>query len=71
MIFMTPLLKTNLKTKAKNFAIMHIYIYIYIYISHLSLYGTKTYQSLILNQNSLIKKQKNKKGGEITWVEKV
>jgi hypothetical protein len=66
---MTPLLKINLKTKAKNFAIMHIYIYIY--ISHLSLYGTKTYQGFILNQNSLIKKQKNKKGGEITWVEKV
>jgi|GEM_PF-6882379 len=67
---MTPLLKINLKTKAKNFAIMHIYIYIYI-LSHLSLYGTKTYQGFILNQNSLIKKQKNKKGGEITWVEKV
>jgi len=69
---MTPLLKINLKTKAKNFAIMHIYIYIYIYIlSHLSLYGTKTYQGFILNQNSLIKKQKNKKGGEKTWAEKV
>jgi hypothetical protein len=27
---MTPFLKINLKTKAKNFAIMHIYIYIYI-----------------------------------------
>jgi hypothetical protein len=62
-----------LKTKAKNFAIMriYIYIYIYIYIAHLSLNGTKTYQSLILNQTGLIKKQKNKKGGEKTWVEKV
>jgi hypothetical protein len=57
-----------MKTKAENFAIMHIYIYI---LSHLSLYGTKTYQSLILNQIGLIKKQKNKKGGGITWVEKV
>ena len=67
MIFMTHLSET----RTKNFAIMHIYIYIYIYISHLSLYGTKTYQGFILNQNSLIKKQKNKKGGEKTWVEKV
>jgi hypothetical protein len=45
-------------------------VYIYI-LSHLSLYGTKTYQGFILNQNSLIKKQKNKKGGGITWGEKV
>jgi len=47
------------------------YIYIYIYIAHLSLYRAKTYQGLILNQIGLIKKQKNKKGGGITWVEKV
>jgi hypothetical protein len=70
MIFMTHLSET----RTKNFAIMHIYIYIYIYISHLShlsLYGTKTYQGFILNQIGLIKKQKNKKGGEITWGEKV
>ena len=67
---MIPLLKTNLKTRTKDFAIMHIYIYIYA-LSHLSLNGTKTYQGFILNQTGLIKKQKNKKGGEITWVEKV
>jgi hypothetical protein len=63
MIFMTHLSET----RTKNFAIMHIYIH----ISHLSLYGTKTYQGFILNQIGLIKKQKNKKGGEITWGEKV
>jgi len=61
MIYMIHLLKA----KMKNFAIMHIYI------AHLSLYRAKTYQSLILNQIGLIKKQKNKRGGGITWVEKV